>query len=151
MTTRRGSQYSIKPDGAGLRRRIDSSKGKRKGSIPSGTESTQGSALSQRQVPEMRMISEPELELIQTVLHIAQRQRLGNVASRQQGVMNPWCILKKFLKEEEIVRYSNGWNPLSSKHHSKKIKEYHAKKKEATKEEAPVASISKPQANPLPQ
>ncbi|MBW0548456.1 hypothetical protein O181_088171 [Austropuccinia psidii MF-1] len=25
-----------------------------------------------------------------------------------QGVMNSWHILKKFLKEEEIVRYSNG-------------------------------------------
>ncbi|MBW0559407.1 hypothetical protein O181_099122 [Austropuccinia psidii MF-1] len=32
-----------------------------------------------------------------------------------------------------------------------KIKEYHAKKKEASKEEAPVASTSKPQANQLPQ
>ncbi|MBW0520435.1 hypothetical protein O181_060150 [Austropuccinia psidii MF-1] len=34
---------------------------------------------------------------------------------------------------------------------SKKIKEYHVKKKEATKEEAPVGSTSKPQDNPLPQ
>ncbi|MBW0588479.1 hypothetical protein O181_128194 [Austropuccinia psidii MF-1] len=68
-----------------------------------------------------------------------------------QGVMNPWHILKKFIKEEEIVRYSNGWNPLSSKTKIKKIKEYHAKKRKATKEEAPVASTSKPQANPLPQ
>ncbi|MBW0566953.1 hypothetical protein O181_106668 [Austropuccinia psidii MF-1] len=34
---------------------------------------------------------------------------------------------------------------------SKKIKEYHAKKREETKEEAPVASTSKPQVNPLPQ
>ncbi|MBW0466604.1 hypothetical protein O181_006319 [Austropuccinia psidii MF-1] len=102
MTTRRGSQYSIQSDGAGLRGRIDSSKGKRKGNIPSGTESTQGSALSQRQVPEMPMISEPELELsmsnsnrykshsegsnrhlhepTQTVLHSVQGQRLGNVS-----------------------------------------------------------------------
>ncbi|MBW0567657.1 hypothetical protein O181_107372 [Austropuccinia psidii MF-1] len=64
-----------------------------------------------------------------------------------QGVMNSWHI----LKEEEIVRYSNGWNPLSSKAQIKKIKEYHAKKTEETKEEAAVASISKPQANPLPQ
>ncbi|MBW0586805.1 hypothetical protein O181_126520 [Austropuccinia psidii MF-1] len=63
MTTRRGSQYSIKSDGAGLRGRIDPSKGKRKGKIPSGTESTQVIALSQRQVPEMPLISEPELEL----------------------------------------------------------------------------------------
>ncbi|MBW0569846.1 hypothetical protein O181_109561 [Austropuccinia psidii MF-1] len=102
MTTRRGSQYSIQSDGAGLRGRIDSSKGKRKGNIPSGTESTQGSALSQRQVPEMPMISEPELELsmsdskrykshsegsnrhlnepVPTVLHSVQGQRLENVA-----------------------------------------------------------------------
>ncbi|MBW0499796.1 hypothetical protein O181_039511 [Austropuccinia psidii MF-1] len=68
-----------------------------------------------------------------------------------QGVMNSWHILKKFLKEEEIVRYSNGWNPLSSKSQIKNIKEYHAKKKEEIKEEAPVASTVKPQANPLPQ
>ncbi|MBW0572353.1 hypothetical protein O181_112068 [Austropuccinia psidii MF-1] len=103
MTTRRGSQYSIQSDGAGLRGRIDSSKGKRKGNIPSGTESTQGSALSQRQVPEMPMILEPELELsmsnskrykshsegsdrhlnepVQAVLHSVKRQGLQNVAS----------------------------------------------------------------------
>ncbi|MBW0503526.1 hypothetical protein O181_043241 [Austropuccinia psidii MF-1] len=68
-----------------------------------------------------------------------------------QGVMSSWYILRKFLKEEKIVRYSNGWNPLSSKPQIKKIKEYHAKKKEATKEEAPVASTSKPQASTLPQ
>ncbi|MBW0592546.1 hypothetical protein O181_132261 [Austropuccinia psidii MF-1] len=36
-------------------------------------------------------------------------------------------------------------------HSNPQIKEYHAKKKEATKEEAPVASTSKPQAKPLPQ
>ncbi|MBW0562379.1 hypothetical protein O181_102094 [Austropuccinia psidii MF-1] len=68
-----------------------------------------------------------------------------------QGVMKSWHILKKFLKEEEVVRYSNGWNPLSSKHQIKKIKEYHTKKAEASKEEAPVASTSKPQANQPPQ
>ncbi|MBW0589559.1 hypothetical protein O181_129274 [Austropuccinia psidii MF-1] len=54
-----------------------------------------------------------------------------------QAVLNSWHILKKFLKEEEIVRYSNGLNPLSSKTQIKKIKEYYAKKREATKEEAP--------------
>ncbi|MBW0562145.1 hypothetical protein O181_101860 [Austropuccinia psidii MF-1] len=103
MTTRRGSQYSIQSDEAGLRGRIYSSKGERKGNMPSGTESTQGSALSQRQVPEMPMISEPDLELsinnsnrykshsdgsdrhlnepVTAVLHSVQRQGLGNVAS----------------------------------------------------------------------
>ncbi|MBW0513745.1 hypothetical protein O181_053460 [Austropuccinia psidii MF-1] len=68
-----------------------------------------------------------------------------------QGVMSSWNILKKFLKEEEIVRYSIEWSPLSSKPQIKKIKEYHAKKREEIKEEAPVASTSKPQANPLSQ
>ncbi|MBW0582539.1 hypothetical protein O181_122254 [Austropuccinia psidii MF-1] len=68
-----------------------------------------------------------------------------------QGVMNSSHILKNFLKEEEIVRYSNGWNALSSKPQIKKIKEYHAKKKEASKEEAPVASTSKPHDNLLSQ
>ncbi|MBW0546697.1 hypothetical protein O181_086412 [Austropuccinia psidii MF-1] len=53
--------------------------------------------------------------------------------------------MQKFLREEEIVRYSNGWNPLSSKPQLKKIKEYHGKNREETKEEAPVASTSKPQ------
>ncbi|MBW0562685.1 hypothetical protein O181_102400 [Austropuccinia psidii MF-1] len=103
MTTRRGSQYAIQSDGAGLRGRIDPSKRERKGNIPSGTEFTEGGALSQRQVPEMPMISEPELELgmsnsngykshsegsdrhlhepVKAVIHSLQRQGLGNVAS----------------------------------------------------------------------
>ncbi|MBW0565871.1 hypothetical protein O181_105586 [Austropuccinia psidii MF-1] len=103
MTTRRGSQYSIQSDGAGLRGIIDPSKGKRKVKIPGGTESTQGSSISQRQVPEIPMRSEPELELsmgdsnrykshsegsnrhlhdpVQAVLHNLQGQGLGNVAT----------------------------------------------------------------------
>ncbi|MBW0537577.1 hypothetical protein O181_077292 [Austropuccinia psidii MF-1] len=90
-------------DGDGLRSRIDPSKVKRKGKIASGTEYTQGSSIYQRQVPEMPMISEPELELsisssnrykphsegsdrhlnepVQTVLHSRKGQRFGNVAS----------------------------------------------------------------------
>ncbi|MBW0530333.1 hypothetical protein O181_070048 [Austropuccinia psidii MF-1] len=68
-----------------------------------------------------------------------------------QGVMSSWNILKKLLKEEKIVRYFNGWNPPSSKPQIKKIKEYHANKKEASKEETPIASTSKPQAKQLPQ
>ncbi|MBW0575190.1 hypothetical protein O181_114905 [Austropuccinia psidii MF-1] len=103
MTTRRGSEYSIQSDGAGLRGRIHPFKGKRKENNPSGTESTQGSVLSQRQVPEIPMISEPKLELsmsnsnryqshsegsdrhlhepVQAVLHSIQGQGLGNVAT----------------------------------------------------------------------
>ncbi|MBW0541299.1 hypothetical protein O181_081014 [Austropuccinia psidii MF-1] len=103
MTTRRGSQYSIQSDGGVLRSRVDPSKGKRKGKIPSGTESTQGSAISKRKVPDMHMISEPELELsmsnsnrekshsggsnrhlyepVQALLHSLQEQRLGNIGT----------------------------------------------------------------------
>ncbi|MBW0554650.1 hypothetical protein O181_094365 [Austropuccinia psidii MF-1] len=65
--------------------------------------------------------------------------------------MNSWNILKKFLQEEEIVKYSNGWNPLSFKTKIKNIKEWHNKKREVSKEEAPVASTSKPQASQDPQ
>ncbi|MBW0574650.1 hypothetical protein O181_114365, partial [Austropuccinia psidii MF-1] len=76
---------------------------KRRGKIPSGTESTEGSALFQRQVPEMPIISEPELELsmsnsnrykshsegldrhlheqVQAVFHGVKGQRLGNAAT----------------------------------------------------------------------
>ncbi|MBW0509895.1 hypothetical protein O181_049610 [Austropuccinia psidii MF-1] len=68
-----------------------------------------------------------------------------------QAVINSWHILKKFLKEEEILRYSNGWNPLSSKPQIKNIKEYHAEKKQESKEDAPAASTSKPQFNQPPQ
>ncbi|MBW0581531.1 hypothetical protein O181_121246 [Austropuccinia psidii MF-1] len=65
--------------------------------------------------------------------------------------MNPWHILKKSLKEEEIAEYFNLWSPLSSKPQLKKIKEWHNKKREASKEEAPVASTSKPQTSQPPQ
>ncbi|MBW0524338.1 hypothetical protein O181_064053 [Austropuccinia psidii MF-1] len=103
MTTRRGFQYYIQSDGAGLRSRIDTSKWKRKGKIPSGTESKQGSSISQRQVPEMHIISEPELEIsmsnskrynsyldgsnrhlnepVKTALDGVKGQGLGNVAT----------------------------------------------------------------------
>ncbi|MBW0504350.1 hypothetical protein O181_044065 [Austropuccinia psidii MF-1] len=103
MTTRSGSQYSIQTDGAGLRSRINPSKRKRKGKIPSVTEFTQGSAISKRQVPQIPIISAPGLELsmsnfnrykshsegsnrhipepVKAVLHGVQGQGLGNVAT----------------------------------------------------------------------
>ncbi|MBW0586454.1 hypothetical protein O181_126169 [Austropuccinia psidii MF-1] len=55
------------------------------------------------------------------------------------------------LKEGKMVRYSNGGNPLSSKPQIKKTKEWHNKKREVSKEEAPVAFTSKPQAKKPPQ
>ncbi|MBW0510163.1 hypothetical protein O181_049878 [Austropuccinia psidii MF-1] len=103
MKTRRCSQYSIQSDGAGPRGRIDPSKGTTMAKISSGTDFTQGSALSQRQVAEVLMISKIELELsmsdsnrykshsegskthlhepLQAVLHSVQGQGLGNVAT----------------------------------------------------------------------
>ncbi|MBW0512726.1 hypothetical protein O181_052441 [Austropuccinia psidii MF-1] len=103
MDTRRRSQYSIQSDEAGIRSRNDPTKRERKGETPSGTESTQGSAISQRKVPEMTIIPEQELELsrsnsnryklhsegldrhihepVQAVLHGVQGQRLENVAT----------------------------------------------------------------------
>ncbi|MBW0541341.1 hypothetical protein O181_081056 [Austropuccinia psidii MF-1] len=98
ITTRRRSQYCIQLDGAGLRSRVDHSKGKRKVKIPSGTKSTQESAISQRQGPEMPIIFAPHLGLnqtdpnhiqraqinihepVQTVLHHVQGKGLGNAA-----------------------------------------------------------------------
>ncbi|MBW0588040.1 hypothetical protein O181_127755 [Austropuccinia psidii MF-1] len=65
--------------------------------------------------------------------------------------MSSWKALKKLLREEEIVSYSNGWNPLSSKPQIKKIKDWQNKNREERKEEAPVASTSKPQAIQPPQ
>ncbi|MBW0503615.1 hypothetical protein O181_043330 [Austropuccinia psidii MF-1] len=114
MTTRRGSQYSIQSEGGGLRSRISPAKGKRKRKIPSGTEYTQGSTISKRQVPGIPMISQPELELsmsnsnrdkshsegsnrhpyepVQAVLHSVQEQSLQNVAT------NP-------PRSDEILKY----------------------------------------------
>ncbi|MBW0503989.1 hypothetical protein O181_043704 [Austropuccinia psidii MF-1] len=172
MTTRRESQYFIQSDGCGLRSTVDPSKGVRKGQIPSGTESTQVSSISKMQFPDMSMISEPELELsmsnshrdkshfqgsnrhlyepLQAVLHSVQGHRLENVATNPPRSDELLAYPEKLVKEEEIVRYSNGWNPLSSKPQIKRIKEYHYKKKEGRKEEAPVPSTRKPQANQLP-
>ncbi|MBW0573781.1 hypothetical protein O181_113496 [Austropuccinia psidii MF-1] len=55
----------------------------------------------------------------------------------------PRTSWKKFFKEEEIVRYSNVWNPLSSKPQIKKMEE--------SKEEDPLASTRNPQVRKSPQ
>ncbi|MBW0593690.1 hypothetical protein O181_133405 [Austropuccinia psidii MF-1] len=173
MTTRRGSQYSNQLDRDGLRGRIDSSKRKRKGNICSGTESTQVSALSQRQVLEMPIISEPELEIsmrnsnrykshsegshghlhepVQAVLHGVQGQRLGNVASNiprsDELLANPEIVPQRGGDSQILKSMKSTFIQGSNK----KYQGVHAKKKEEAKEEAPVAPTSKPQANPLPQ
>ncbi|MBW0502235.1 hypothetical protein O181_041950 [Austropuccinia psidii MF-1] len=54
-----------------------------------------------------------------------------------QGVISSWHIFEKFLKEEEIAKYSNGWNPLSSKPQIKKIKDLPNKKEEGQQGKSP--------------
>ncbi|MBW0529714.1 hypothetical protein O181_069429 [Austropuccinia psidii MF-1] len=68
-----------------------------------------------------------------------------------QLVINSWHILKSFLKEDEVVRYSNGCNPLPYKPQIKNIKDWHRKKRDTSKEEVPVASTRKLQASQPPQ
>ncbi|MBW0479191.1 hypothetical protein O181_018906 [Austropuccinia psidii MF-1] len=68
-----------------------------------------------------------------------------------QEVMKFWHIHKTFLKEDQIVKYSNGWNTLSSKPQIKDTKDWHNKKREESKEEAPLASTRKPQVRNPPQ
>ncbi|MBW0468211.1 hypothetical protein O181_007926 [Austropuccinia psidii MF-1] len=53
--------------------------------------------------------------------------------------------------EEEIVRSSNGWYQLSSKPQVNRRKDCQNKKRKESKEEAPEASTSMPQANQPPQ
>ncbi|MBW0590034.1 hypothetical protein O181_129749 [Austropuccinia psidii MF-1] len=52
---------------------------------------------------------------VQAVLHSVQGQGAGNVATNPPRSDEPLAHPQKLLKEEEIVRYSNGWNPLLSK------------------------------------
>ncbi|MBW0554588.1 hypothetical protein O181_094303 [Austropuccinia psidii MF-1] len=66
-------------------------------------------------------------------------------------MMNSWHSLKRFLKGEEIIKSSNRWNQLSSKAQIKKYKGISQQKDRGSKEEAPIASTSKPQANQPPQ
>ncbi|MBW0566729.1 hypothetical protein O181_106444 [Austropuccinia psidii MF-1] len=121
------------------------------------------------QVTDMPIISEPELELsmgnsnrdkshsegsnthlyepVQTVLHSVKGQRLGN-ASTNPPRSSSWSILKKFLKEKEIVRYSNGWNPLSSKSQIKNIREYHAKKERGKQGRSPITFYKQASSQP---
>ncbi|MBW0518090.1 hypothetical protein O181_057805 [Austropuccinia psidii MF-1] len=62
-------------------------------------------------------------EPVQEVLPSVQGQGLGNVATNTPRSDELLAHPQKILKEEEIVRYSNGWNPLSSKLQIKNIKE----------------------------
>ncbi|MBW0592997.1 hypothetical protein O181_132712 [Austropuccinia psidii MF-1] len=93
----------------------------------------------------MSIISEPELELsmsnsnryksnsegsnrdlyepVQAVPHGVKGQGLGNFSTNPPRNDQLLAHPKKLLKEEEMVRYSNGLNKLASKSQIKKIKE----------------------------
>ncbi|MBW0570881.1 hypothetical protein O181_110596, partial [Austropuccinia psidii MF-1] len=170
---KRGAKYSIQSDGGGLRIRFDSSKGEIKGKIPSGTESTQGSAISKRQVPDMPMISKPELELsmsnsnrdkshsegsnrhsyepVQAVLHSVQVKRLGNFATNTQRSDELLEYPERIAQRggnSEILQWMESTIIQASNQEDTGIP---CQKAGGKQEEAPVASTSKPQANQLPQ
>ncbi|MBW0563951.1 hypothetical protein O181_103666 [Austropuccinia psidii MF-1] len=90
-------------------------------------------------------------EQVKAVLHGVQGERLGIFAIDPPRSYEHLANSQKVLKEEEIVKYFNGWNPLSSKLHIKKIKDWNHRKREASKEEALVASTRRPQARQPPQ
>ncbi|MBW0562152.1 hypothetical protein O181_101867 [Austropuccinia psidii MF-1] len=114
-----------------------------------GTECTQESAISQRKVSERSIISETQLELsistskrdkshsegsdghlnqpVQTVSHGVQGQILENVTTKPQRSDELLTYCQNSLKEKEIYKYSNGWNPLSSKPPIEKIEAWHKK------------------------
>ncbi|MBW0562119.1 hypothetical protein O181_101834 [Austropuccinia psidii MF-1] len=145
MTTRRGAQYSIQSDGGGLRSRVYLSKGKRKGKIPSGSESTQASAILKGKVPDMPMISEPELELS---MSNSDRDKSDSGGSNTHLYEH---ILKKITQRggnSEIPQWIESTIIQPSNQEDKGIP---CQKREASKEEDPVSSISKPQANQLCQ
>ncbi|MBW0589102.1 hypothetical protein O181_128817 [Austropuccinia psidii MF-1] len=122
MTTRRGSQYSIQSDGAVLRSRIACTKGKRKDKIPSGTETTQGNSISQRKVPEMPIIAEPELELIisnanrykshsegsDRNLHDPVQEFLHNIQGQSLGIVSTNSSSDELLEHPEKVPQRGG-------------------------------------------
>ncbi|MBW0571934.1 hypothetical protein O181_111649, partial [Austropuccinia psidii MF-1] len=90
-------------------------------------------------------------EPVQAVLHSVQGQGLGNVSTNTPRSDELLTHPQKFPQRggnSEILQWRECTIIQTS---DQKIKKYHAKKKEETKEEDPVASTRKPQANPLPQ
>ncbi|MBW0472394.1 hypothetical protein O181_012109 [Austropuccinia psidii MF-1] len=167
MNTRRGLQYSTQSDGVGLRSRIHPSKGKLKGKFPSGIKSSEGSAISQRKVPEASIISEKELELslcnsnkykshtegsnrhihepVQTVLHHVQGQGLGNFATdppRRDELLVPPESVPQRGGNSKILKWMESTITQTSNQKGQGVP---YQKKEESKEEAIIASTSKPQ------
>ncbi|MBW0573085.1 hypothetical protein O181_112800 [Austropuccinia psidii MF-1] len=93
-----------------------------------------------------RHIHEPP----QTVLNGLQGKRLGNVATNQLSSDELVEHPETFLKQDKTLAYYNEWNSLSCKTQIKKIKDWHNQRGEESKEEAEVASTSKPQARKPP-
>ncbi|MBW0587153.1 hypothetical protein O181_126868, partial [Austropuccinia psidii MF-1] len=87
----------------------------------------------------------------QAVLHSVQRQGLGNAASNtprsDELLAHPQNVPQKG-GNSEILQWIESTIIQTS---NQKDQGVPCQKKEESKEEAPVASTSKPQANPLPQ
>ncbi|MBW0542152.1 hypothetical protein O181_081867 [Austropuccinia psidii MF-1] len=169
MPTRRGSQYSTQSDGGRLRSKNDPTKGK----IPWGTEFIQGSKISRRQLPQIPIISEPELELgmshsnrdkshsegsdrginepVQKVLHFLQGKILVIAATnttRCHELLEHPPTVPIGAQNSEIPKWMESTIIQTS---NKEKKYWNHKRREARKVEASVASTSKLQANQLPK
>ncbi|MBW0534966.1 hypothetical protein O181_074681 [Austropuccinia psidii MF-1] len=168
MTTRRGPQYSIQSDEGRLRSRNDTTNGKRKDKILNGKEYTKGSAISQREVPEIPFICDPEFELsiihskkdklhshgsdrnvhysVKTVFHNLQRQRLENSATNSPRSDEVLPHPQKFPKGGANIKILQWMESTIIQTSNQKKNYWDNKKREGRKEEAPVASTIKPQA-----
>ncbi|MBW0466679.1 hypothetical protein O181_006394 [Austropuccinia psidii MF-1] len=92
MTPRRGSQFSIQLDLGGLRGGNYPTEGKRKGKICTNS-------ISQMQVPEMPIISEPELELSMSHSNRNQSHSEGSEIILQEPVQAVLHSLKRKIFE----------------------------------------------------
>ncbi|MBW0466130.1 hypothetical protein O181_005845 [Austropuccinia psidii MF-1] len=94
-----------------------------------------------------RHINEP----VQAVLHSLQRQRLGNCATnspRSDELLENPQMFPEGGENSEILQWIESTVIKNSNPENKGMAQ---KEREASKEEAPVASTSKPQANQPPQ
>ncbi|MBW0515338.1 hypothetical protein O181_055053 [Austropuccinia psidii MF-1] len=90
-------------------------------------------------------------EPLQAVVHIIQRQIQGNSATntlRRNEILETPPEISEGEGNNKIVQWMESTIVQNS---NKKIKEWHNTKRETSKQEAPVASTSKPQVNQPPQ
>ncbi|MBW0589698.1 hypothetical protein O181_129413 [Austropuccinia psidii MF-1] len=90
-------------------------------------------------------------EPVKEVLHGFQEKKIGNFATDPPRSVKPLSYSQKAPQRGGNSYIIQWWSTLSSKHQIKKIKEWCSKQREESKEEALMASTSKPKASPPPQ